>query len=111
MPHRQFLADSILQSLRISRLGLIVEKVVFRPALWRITAEQPISDRFLELKNSDNDIFHHFQGLKMLYDKLFLDNVTPEISLDMWKPLISEEDLTNIKVLLFSDPDSYISCW
>ena len=43
----------------------------------------------------------------MLNDKLFLDNVTPEISLDMWKHLISEEDLTNIKVLLFSDPDSY----
>ena len=47
----------------------------------------------------------------MLYDKLFLDNVTPEISLDMWKPFISEEDLTNIKVLLFSDPDSYKSHW
>ena len=46
-------------------------------------AEQPISDRFLELKNSDNVIFHHFQGLKMLNDKLFLDKVTPEISLDM----------------------------
>ena len=26
-------------------------------------------------------------------DKLFLDAVTPEISLDKWKPLISEKDL------------------
>ena len=24
-------------------------------------------------------------------DKLFFDNVTPEISLDMWKPLLSEK--------------------
>ena len=28
----------------------------------------------------------------MLLDKLFLDNLTPEISLDKWKPLIFEKD-------------------
>ena len=34
---------------RISRLGLIVEKVVFRRELRRVKAEQPISDRYSEL--------------------------------------------------------------
>ena len=35
----------------------------------------------------------------MLEDNLFLDNVTPVISLDMWKPLISDKDLREIKFL------------
>ena len=43
----------------------------------------------------------------MLLNKWYLDYVTPEISRDMWKPLNTEEDLTEIKFLLFSNPDSY----